>query len=42
MHVIAGKAVALKIAPSEIFRERQQRTRAGARGRRRGAARRAA
>jgi glycine hydroxymethyltransferase len=31
MHVIAGKAVALKIASSEIFRERQQRTRAGAR-----------
>jgi glycine hydroxymethyltransferase len=30
MHVIAGKAVALKIAQSEIFRERQQRTRAGA------------
>jgi glycine hydroxymethyltransferase len=31
MHVIAGKAVALKIASSELFRERQQRTRAGAR-----------
>ena len=31
MHVIAGKAVALKIASSEIFRERQQRTRVGAR-----------
>ena len=31
MHVIAGKAVALKIASSEIFRERQQRTRTGAR-----------
>jgi glycine hydroxymethyltransferase len=30
MHVIAGKAVALKIAQSEIFRERQRRTRAGA------------
>jgi len=30
MHVIAGKAVALKIAQSEAFRERQQRTRAGA------------
>jgi glycine hydroxymethyltransferase len=30
MHVIAGKAVALKIAQSEVFRERQQRTRAGA------------
>ena len=30
MHVIAGKAVALKIAQSELFRERQQRTRAGA------------
>jgi glycine hydroxymethyltransferase len=31
MHVIAGKAVSLKIASSETFRERQQRTRAGAR-----------
>ena len=31
MHVIAGKAVALKIAASQEFRERQQRTRAGAR-----------
>ena len=31
MHVIAGKAVALKIAQSEIFRERQRRTCAGAR-----------
>ena len=31
MHVIAGKAVALKIASSEAFRERQQRTRTGAR-----------
>jgi len=30
MHVIAGKAVTLKIAQSEQFRERQQRTRAGA------------
>jgi glycine hydroxymethyltransferase len=30
MHVIAGKAVALKIAQSELFRERQRRTRAGA------------
>jgi glycine hydroxymethyltransferase len=29
-HVIAGKAVALKIAASEAFRERQQRTIAGA------------
>ena len=29
-HVIAGKAVALKIAQSELFRERQQRTVAGA------------
>ena len=29
-HVIAGKAVALKIAQSEIFRERQQRTIDGA------------
>jgi glycine hydroxymethyltransferase len=31
MHVIAGKAVALKIAASEMFRERQQRTLDGAR-----------
>jgi glycine hydroxymethyltransferase len=31
MHVVAGKAVALKIAQSELFRERQRRTRAGAR-----------
>jgi glycine hydroxymethyltransferase len=30
MHIIAGKAVALKIAQSEVFRERQRRTRAGA------------
>jgi glycine hydroxymethyltransferase len=30
-HVIAGKAVALKIAQSEPFRERQERTLAGAR-----------
>jgi glycine hydroxymethyltransferase len=30
MHVIAGKAVAFKIAASELFRERQQRTVAGA------------
>ena len=30
MHVVAGKAVALKIAQSELFRERQKRTRAGA------------
>jgi glycine hydroxymethyltransferase len=30
MHVIAGKAVALKVARSDLFRERQQRTRAGA------------
>jgi len=30
MHVIAGKAVAFKIAGSEAFRERQRRTRAGA------------
>jgi glycine hydroxymethyltransferase len=29
-HVIAGKAVALKIAKSELFRERQRRTIAGA------------
>jgi glycine hydroxymethyltransferase len=31
MHVIAAKAVALRIAASDIFRERQERTRAGAR-----------
>jgi glycine hydroxymethyltransferase len=30
MHVIAGKAVALRIAQSEVFRERQRRTREGA------------
>src|SRR4051812_29835867 len=30
MHVIAGKAVAVKIAQSEAFRERQRRTRTGA------------
>jgi glycine hydroxymethyltransferase len=30
MHIIAGKAVSLKIAGSELFRERQRRTRAGA------------
>ncbi len=30
-HIIAGKAVALKIAASEAFRERQQRTLDGAR-----------
>jgi glycine hydroxymethyltransferase len=30
MHVIAGKAVAFKIAQTEAFRERQHRTRAGA------------
>jgi glycine hydroxymethyltransferase len=30
MHVIAGKAVALKIAQSELFRERQRRTCEGA------------
>src|SRR5437899_964172 len=30
MHVIAGKAVAMRIAQTELFRERQQRTRAGA------------
>jgi len=30
-HVIAGKAVALKIAATELFRERQRRTVAGAR-----------
>ncbi len=31
MHIIAGKAVALRIAASEEFRERQERTLAGAR-----------
>ena len=36
MHVIAGKAVALKIAQSELFRERQARTREGAAVRGRG------
>ena len=30
MHVIAGKAVAMKIASTDLFRERQRRTRAGA------------
>jgi glycine hydroxymethyltransferase len=30
MHVIAGKAVALKIAQTDLFRERQTRTREGA------------
>ena len=30
MHVIAGKAVSLKIAATDLFKERQQRTRAGA------------
>jgi glycine hydroxymethyltransferase len=30
MHIIAGKAVSLRIAQSETFRERQRRTRAGA------------
>ncbi|HEX2234635.1 MAG TPA: serine hydroxymethyltransferase, partial [Thermoleophilaceae bacterium] len=30
MHVIAGKAVAMKIAQSDLFRERQTRTREGA------------
>jgi len=30
MHAIAGKAVAMKIAQSELFRERQARTREGA------------
>ncbi len=30
MHVIAGKAVALKIAASDLFGDRQRRTRAGA------------
>ncbi len=36
-HVIAGKAVALKIAKSELFRERQERTVAGAQALARGA-----
>src|ERR687895_1517512 len=30
MHVVAGKAVALKIAQTDLFRERQRRTREGA------------
>ncbi len=30
MHIIAGKAVSLKVASSELFKDRQQRTRAGA------------
>src|ERR671914_2961817 len=30
MHVIAGKAVALRVAQTELFRERQRRTREGA------------
>jgi glycine hydroxymethyltransferase len=30
MHIIAGKAVSLNIAASELFRDRQRRTRAGA------------
>jgi glycine hydroxymethyltransferase len=30
MHIIAGKAVAFKIAASDAFKERQQRTRRGA------------
>jgi glycine hydroxymethyltransferase len=30
MHIIAGKAVSLKIASTELFRDRQRRTRAGA------------
>ena len=30
MHVVAAKAVAMKVAQSELFRERQRRTRAGA------------
>jgi glycine hydroxymethyltransferase len=30
MHVIAGKAVTMKIAQTDLFRERQRRTRAGA------------
>ena len=37
-HAIAAKAVAFRIAGSELFRERQQRTVAGAQGARRGAA----
>ena len=37
-HVIAGKAVAFKIAASAQFRERQERTVAGAKARRGGAA----
>jgi glycine hydroxymethyltransferase len=31
MHVIAGKAVAFRIAATELFRERQRRTKSGAR-----------
>jgi glycine hydroxymethyltransferase len=30
MHIVAGKAVSLKVAATEAFRERQRRTRAGA------------
>jgi glycine hydroxymethyltransferase len=30
MHVVAGKAVALRVAATELFRERQRRTRVGA------------
>ena len=30
MHIIAGKAVSLRIAATELFKERQRRTRAGA------------
>jgi glycine hydroxymethyltransferase len=30
MHVVAGKAVALKLAATDMFKERQRRTRAGA------------
>jgi glycine hydroxymethyltransferase len=30
MHVIAGKAVSLKIAATDLFKDRQRRTRAGA------------
>jgi glycine hydroxymethyltransferase len=30
MHAIAGKAVAMKVAASDLFRERQRRTREGA------------
>jgi glycine hydroxymethyltransferase len=30
MHIVAGKAVSLKLAATEMFRERQRRTRAGA------------